>query len=156
MLKGVIRNFRTGDFVQCGEHLGRVSEQSLLNGAVMDALHGDGIEIVSPFFRNVRSLPDDRRFMSKTRAAARSEKARLSKSEELAFDKADAAESLDEMREQMKKIDEKTALLAEQLKQAKELAERESLEGARSRLESRKQALSALIVEREEERKAEG
>ena len=31
MLRGAIRNFGTGDFIQCGQHLGRVSERGLLH-----------------------------------------------------------------------------------------------------------------------------
>ena len=252
MLRGAIRNFGMGDFIQCGEHVGRVSERgllhteiqtegrdlvtlpnlylvshpvttvqpsgtiveckvslgydvpraeiektllraaekaglegpfvrilelgdfsvtyriagllkdvkrvlatmSLLKGEVMDALHADDIEIVSPTFRNTRSLADDRRFIPKAPRAARPEAAPPpSKAEDAAFDKADAAESLEAMRERVEKIDQEIAGLKEKRKEADGDPERADLEAAASRLEARKQMLLGLIAQREDQNK---
>jgi small-conductance mechanosensitive channel len=253
MLRGAIRNFGMGDFIQCGEHLGRVSERgllhteiqtegrdlvtlpnlylvshpvttvqpsgtivasevslgydvrrdrieksllraaekaglegpfvrilelgdfsvtyrvaglledvkhvlattSLLKGEVMDALHADDIEIVSPTFRNTRRLPDDRRFIPERRHPARGDESRVSKAEDAAFDKADAAESLEAMRARVKKIDEEIADLEETRKEADGDPERADLEAARSRLEARKRTLLGLIAEREDQNREE-
>ena len=256
MLRGAIQNFGMGDFIQCGEHLGRVSERgllhteiqtegrdlitlpnlylvshpvtiaqrtgtivectvslgydvprariekallraaekaglegpfvrilelgdfsvgyrvtglltevkhylatkSLLKGEVMDALHADDIEIVSPAFRNTRSLADDRRFIPKAPRAARPEVTPSpSKAEDAAFDKADAAENLEAMRERVKKIDEEIAGLKEKRKEPDGDPERADLEATRSKLEARKQMLLGLIAQREDQnRKGDG
>jgi len=249
MLKGAIRNFRMGDFIQCGEHFGRVSERgllhteiqtadrdlvtlpnlylvsqpvktvrdsgtivsstlslgydiprdnietlllraaeraglrdpfvrvlelgdfsvsyrvagfledvktlvatkSLLNGQVMDELHADGIEIVSPIFLNTRPLPEDRRFISKPSLTTGPEAPRVSRAEHVAFDKADAAESLEKMRETLAKIDEEIDTLRTKLENAEGDEEQASIEAVLSRCESRKETLSASLAQREGE-----
>jgi len=254
MLRGAIRNFGMGDFIQCGEHVGRVSERgllhteiqtegrdlitlpnlylvshpvttvqpsgtivectvslgydvpreeieeallraaekaglegpfvrilelgdfsvtyrvagllkevkhvlaktSILKGQVMDALHANEIEIVSPTFRNTRSLLDDRRFIPRRSRATQSEASPASKAEDAAFDKADAAETLEAMRERVKKIDEEIAGLKEKRKEAEGDPERADLETAATRLEARKQMLLGLIAQREEQDREKG
>jgi len=73
-----------------------ISTRSKLRGAMMDRLHGAGVEIVSPRFMNQRAQAPG------TRAVPRREDASAdpevdSRIEEVAFDKADLAESLDEL-----------------------------------------------------------
>jgi small-conductance mechanosensitive channel len=255
MLRGAIRNFGMGDFIQCGEHLGRVSERglfhteiqtegrdlitlpnfylvshpvttvqpsgtivectvslgydvprveieetllraaekaalegpfvrilelgdfsvtyriagllkdvkhvlattSLLKGEVMDALHANDVEIVSPTFRNTRALSPERRFIPERPRATPPDASRDSKTEAVVFDKADAAESLEAMRERVKGIEEELAALKEKAKKADRDSEREELAAAAAALEARKEALAASIARREEQnRKNEG
>ena len=58
----------------------------------------------------------------------------------MVFDKADAAESLEKMRESVQKIDEEIDALKKKLKSAEGDPERAALETALAKLESRKQA----------------
>ena len=78
------------------------------------------------------------------------EASRDSRTDDVVFDKADAAESLEKMRESLEKIDEEIDALKKKLKSAEGDPERTALESALAKLESRKQALSVTIAEREE------
>ncbi len=72
-----------------------ISARSALRTAVLDTLHEAGIEIVSPGFMNTRALMEGSRFIparSKTKAAAQPT------AEEIAFDKADEAATVEEIR----------------------------------------------------------
>jgi small conductance mechanosensitive channel len=152
-----VRILELGDFSVSYRVAGLLEEvkklvvtESLLNGEVLDQLHADDIEIVSPTFMNTRSLAEGRRFIPRTKAAARHEPSRESRTEDVVFDKADAAESLENMRESLKKIDEEIDAQKKQLKSAEGDPERAALETALAKLESRKQALSIVIAKREE------
>ena len=62
---------------------------------ILDALHGDGVEIVSPSFMNQRRLAEDGKILPPTAEARRGVKAKLEKEaapEEIIFDKAEQAE----------------------------------------------------------------
>lgn len=142
-------SYRVAGFLEEVKKL--VATKSLLNGEVLDQLHADGVEIVSPTFMNTRPLPEDRRFIPKTKAAAGREVARDSRTDDVVFDKADAAESLEKMRESLAKTDEEIDALKKKLKKAEGDPERASLETALARLESKKQALSVVIAKRQEQ-----
>ncbi|MEM9209810.1 MAG: mechanosensitive ion channel family protein, partial [Pseudomonadota bacterium] len=73
-----------------------ISARSKLRAAMLDALHNDGIEVVSPNFMNTRALSENGKVMpSRTRRSTSS--ARPS-AEDLAFDKADEAASIEKIR----------------------------------------------------------
>jgi small-conductance mechanosensitive channel len=141
-------SYRVAGFLEEVKKL--VVTKSLLNGAVMDQLHADDVEIVSPTFMNTRPLTEDRRFIPKTKAAAGPEVSRDSRADDVVFDKADAAESLEKMRESLEKMDDEVDALKKTLEKAEGDPERAALESALAKLESRKQALSVTIAEREE------
>ena len=142
-------SYRVAGFLEEVKKL--VATKSLLNGEVMDQLHADDVEIVSPTFMNTRPLTEDRRFIAKTKATASSEASRESRTEDVVFDKADAAESLEKMRESLEKSDEEIDALKKTLKKAEGDPERASLETALARLESRKEALGAVIAKHQEQ-----
>ena len=110
----------------------------------------DDVEIVSPTFMNTRPLTEDRRFIPKTKAAAGPEVSRDSRTDDVVFDKADAAESLEKMRESLEKMDDEVDALKKTLEKAEGDPERAALETALAKLESRKQGVSVTIAEREE------
>jgi small-conductance mechanosensitive channel len=141
-------SYRVAGFLEEVKKL--VATKSLLNGEVMDQLHADDVEIVSPTFMNTRPLTEDRRFIPKTKTTARREASRESRTDQVVFDKADAAESLEKMRESLQKIDEEIDALKKRLKSTEGDPERAALETTLAKLESRKQALSVAIAEREE------
>ena len=72
-----------------------LTARSNLYRNILDALHGDGIEIVSPTFMNQRRLAEDARILPPTaeaRRAAKAEQEDEAAPEEIIFDKAEQAE----------------------------------------------------------------
>ena len=116
-----------------------ISARSRLREAMLDALHGADIEIVSPTFMNTRAMAKDKIFIPKpTRKTA---KKKRTQAEALAFDKADQAANIEKIRraidatevelleatneepgegERVAKLEAKILALAEQLKIAEE------------------------------------
>lgn len=73
-----------------------ISSRSRLRAAILNALHEANIEIVSPNFMNTRALKDNERFIPvRTRKAAAPIQAAA---EKLAFDKAEEAASIEQLR----------------------------------------------------------
>jgi small-conductance mechanosensitive channel len=133
-----------------------LSARSRLRATMLDALHAADIEIVSPNFMNTRALPEDQRFIPvPSRANKPQDQVRA---EELAFDKADEAASVESLRAAIeqteaeikalnetdeevdssrhKALEEKKALLIQRLKiseaeiSARELAEKSGRESS--------------------------
>jgi small-conductance mechanosensitive channel len=113
-----------------------ISSRSRLRAAMLDALHTAGIEIVSPNFMNTRNLGEHDRFIPvKSRAPTGAEQITA---EQIAFDKAEDAASVEKIRfaiEQVssdlkalgeadpdgrKRLEVKKAHLVEQLRAAEE------------------------------------
>ncbi|MFH2107744.1 MAG: mechanosensitive ion channel domain-containing protein [Chrysiogenia bacterium] len=113
---------------------GLLTARSNLNRAVLDVLHGQGIEITSPAYQNQRRLAEDKQCIPQPMLEKRAEKA--PGAEKIVFDKAELAQQ---------KEDTKNDLL-ENIKQLeKELKEEanadkdninEALEKARKRLKA--------------------
>lgn len=80
-----------------------ISARSALRGAMLDALHRSGIEIVSPTFMNSRAVAGDQRFIPKPsrKAAPKQQK----QAEEVAFDKAESASEIEEFRQKIELVD---------------------------------------------------
>lgn len=78
-----------------------ISVRSHLRQMMLDKLHEGGVEIVSPTFMNTRALAEGRRFVPPVSAVhpVDAEGPEAPKPEELVFDKADEAESLEKLRE---------------------------------------------------------
>jgi small-conductance mechanosensitive channel len=112
-----------------------LTAKSNLYGSVLDTLHRDNIEIVSPAFMNQRPLMDDQRFIPQPLAS--SPVPTDSEAEKIVFDKADEAEAREFAQ---KSLRAKIQKLEEQLK----LAEGNQKEQLRSQLEGAKEALQTL------------
>lgn len=81
-----------------------LAARSELHKQVIDALHGKGIEIVSPRFMNQRQLAADTRIHAMgNRTESRSDEAADSAPEELIFDKAEEAEQAENQRESLRR-----------------------------------------------------
>lgn len=76
---------------------------SRLRGCVLDALHGGGVEIASPMIMAQRQLPTHRELIPLEPRVDEEEDVSLP--EELVFDKADEAESLEQLRARLEQLD---------------------------------------------------
>ncbi len=84
-----------------------LSARSALRAAMLDALHSAGIEIVSPNFMNTRALQEDRTFIpGPSRKASQPAQ---TQAEDVAFDKAEEAASLEGIRKAIERIDAELA-----------------------------------------------
>ncbi|MGB8329990.1 MAG: mechanosensitive ion channel domain-containing protein [Polyangiales bacterium] len=125
-----------------------ISAESKLRASMLDALHEEGIEIVSPTFMNQRQLAADRVFIPKrSRSAATKPRASdESRPEEHMFDKAELAESDAKLAQELKDtIDE-----VEKLKKNDNGdADPEASKTRIVELEARREAIEAEIKERQ-------
>jgi small conductance mechanosensitive channel len=119
-----------------------ISARSDLRRAVLDALHAAGIEIVSPNFINTRALAEERRFVPAPAQSLRSGRKPETRAEEVAFDVAEEAASVEELRKALELLDrELEESRQEGASQSEALVGR--LEARRSRLEAELKAAEA-------------
>lgn len=122
-----------------------LTAKSKLNAAVLDTLHGAGVEIVSPAFMNQRQLGEGRSMIP----PAESAESRLGKAgrmpEAVMFDKAEEAATRERLEDLVAAVDTKIEKLKAAAAEATE-AEREDLLERQSRLESRRSWLVDLIA----------
>ncbi len=79
-----------------------ITARSNLNRAVLDALHGDGIEIVSPTFMNQRQLPPDGHIIPAAPKSGPAPAVGTVQPEDVMFDKAEAASQRAQTRRALK------------------------------------------------------
>ncbi|KPJ74631.1 MAG: hypothetical protein AMS19_15130 [Gemmatimonas sp. SG8_23] len=128
-----------------------ISARSRLRGAMLDSLHGGGIEIVSPIFQNQRKLEPDQVFIPKVqskRAAKVEQEAPVP--EEILFDKAEQAEAEEKMERTLSSVADELKAVDAELKSASE-EERPVLERKRQRLEVERERLSEQLEREKEE-----
>lgn len=98
---------------------GVLSARSRLREAVLDALHGADIEIVSPNFMNSRAVPEGQTFIARAQGRnALPEPEEDVRVEEQVFDKAEEAESLEAMQIRHEELGREIQELEAQLKDA--------------------------------------
>jgi len=90
--------YRVSGFLEEAGHL--ISAASKLNGCVLDTLHNHGMEIVSPSFMNQRKLAAGERFIAVPTVTVSGEGRKIS-AEDIAFDKAEQAEELENEKEKL-------------------------------------------------------
>ena len=125
-----------------------LSTRSALCKCVMDSLHNGGVEIVSPSFMNTRALAADTAVIPKRSRQVAEEKPE-SLPEDVVFDKADVAESLENLRLARDRVLEEIKSKEQGVKEAAEGAEREKVERELSVLQLRKKRLDKIISDRE-------
>jgi small-conductance mechanosensitive channel len=109
-----------------------LSTRSRLRACAIDALHGDGVEIVSPTFMNTRAFAPEMQFLSLgRRTPALDRGARVA--EDVVFDKADQAAALVELRRIHRAVGEKLSELEARIGKA-EVDEKQALQAARAHL----------------------
>lgn len=114
-----------------------ISARSDLCRAVLDALHSAGIEIVSPNFMNTRTLAKEQRFVPAPGQSLRSGRVIETRAEKVAFDVAEQAASVEELRKAIELVEKEL----EALKQG-DTPQNQALE---ARLEARKSWLEAEL-----------
>lgn len=131
---------------------GRIEGKTIPRRAMLDTLHRSGIEIVSPGFVNRRLVEEGQRFIPSREKPPESKQARsesASSVEELAFDRAEAAESLEKLKEKYTAVVEALGELEGRVKEADDEASREQLEKRQAILEKRSEILEAHIEKRQ-------
>jgi small-conductance mechanosensitive channel len=81
-----------------------ISMRAKLRSSMLDVLHDNDIEIVSPNFMNTRALSEKMRFLPENTAYFSQHSEELGQAETLAFDKADAASELESLKKQRKHV----------------------------------------------------
>ncbi len=100
--------------------------RSELRKKVLDVLHENGVEIVSPSFMNQRPIPEGKKFIPVISGNDITEKGHKEEDPEaLIFDKAEQAEILERLQEETKQVKEK---LAELKKSRKSTDEKERID----------------------------
>jgi hypothetical protein len=118
-----------------------ISARSNLRKAVLDALHAADIEVVSPAFMNTRAIGEDRRFIPQPAGRQRAVREPETRAEEVAFDVAEKAASVEELRKAVKAIEAELEAVPRSVS-----ADREALV---SGLEARRVRLAAELAEAE-------
>lgn len=128
------------------------STNSLLNAKVMDVLHKERIEIVSPTFMNQRRV-DEKEFIPE-QGVKEEQPEEKETPEELVFDEAIKSEKLEKKKDFLQKIEKEKAQLKDELKEVKDEEEVERIKSSIARLEELKEQLEENIKEQSE--KGEG
>ncbi|MBN1212425.1 MAG: mechanosensitive ion channel [candidate division Zixibacteria bacterium] len=127
-----------------------ISARSRLREMMLDKLHENGVEIVSPTFMNTRPLADDRVFIPRESRLEKRDKVTVKPvPEKLVFDKAEEAESLEKLRERYDTLGKEMEIVKEQIKSEGDIVKQEELKVQVKKLEARRQRLLELIKERE-------
>jgi len=122
-----------------------ISARSRLRAQMLDALHGGGVEIVSPVFQNQRKLEPDQVYIPEAQRAAPAPKPDANAvPEEILFDKADEAEAAAEIQKRLDAVKEEIRAAEETLKDAAE-EDRPGIEKDLRRLEARRDRLAARL-----------
>jgi small-conductance mechanosensitive channel len=130
--------YRAAGFLAEVKHL--LTVRSDLRRSILDALHGAGIEIVSPTFMNQRALPPDRPIVPAI-SRGRPKSASESAPEARVFDKAEAAAELEALRTGHASLKQEIADLQQRIPQAEDQVARSALEAELSRRQSDLQKL---------------
>lgn len=128
-----------------------ISARSRLHTAVLDCLHHHGIEIVSPSFMNTRAVQPDKLFIPTSPAPSEScqQAASSLTPEEIAFDKADQAESLELLRRQYAKLGADIDATAASARDAADEAETARHETRLRQMKAAQEWLASIITSRE-------
>jgi small conductance mechanosensitive channel len=121
------------------------SSSSLLNGKVMDVLHENRVEIVSPTFMNQRRV-EGQKFIPKGKIKEATTEKQVNP-EELIFDKAFKSEDIENRKKYLKEIELKKKELNEVLKDLVDEKEKENMKLRLQRLDEIKERIEKYILE---------
>jgi hypothetical protein len=121
---------------------------------MLDSLHGDGVEIVSPSFMNQRVLAQEAAFIPPPDQPQAAAEQLATVPEEIIFDKADEAEADAAQTVEHSKVIEEIDALKRKVKETPEDG-RAPLEEEMQRLEARKDELEEAILQAKAKEKAD-
>jgi small conductance mechanosensitive channel len=140
--------YRVSGLLTDVKHL--LSARSQIRESVMDELHAAGIEIVSPTFMNTRQLSVDDRMIPKV--TGDDESATLAATpEDVVFDKAEEAQSVEQLRERFEKLGADIADLEKSLKESKDDRERQGIETRIDHMRKIREAIGARLKAMQEQ-----
>lgn len=119
-----------------------------LRARTMDALHGEGIEIVSPSFMNTRALTKNKSFIAPV-ADNKTDEVDKTSPDSIVFDKADKAESVENLKETLADTEARLRACNEIIGKSPSDQAKKAAEKDKQQLESRVERLSALIARKE-------
>lgn len=122
-----------------------LSAESRLRVLVMDSLHRGKVEIVSPDFRNVRSLAKGRKFVPEVAPETAPDREDDSLPEKVVFDKADEAESLDRICAEHEELRTKIEQVKKTLKKIDNPNEKRQRENELREIEKEQDSIERLI-----------
>lgn len=121
-----------------------LSTRTRLRECMLDALHAGSVEIASPWIVSQRQYSAQEQFIPRE-AAAEPQRVEGGKLEKLAFDKAEMAESLDELRRRRESLVAKKAELGKSMKEHSAREEREAIEAEIARHQAQIERLDRVI-----------
>ncbi len=135
-------SYRVGGFLEEVKYL--ISMRSKLRGAILDILHENNVEIVSPHFMNQRVLPADKIFIPKKETVQ--EVSKDKSPEDVMFDKADEAASIGDLQARIASYAEEIEEIEDQMKESEDKA---SFKEEKERIKKRIDLLKMLIKKKE-------
>ncbi len=118
--------YKVAGVLENAKHL--ISTRSRLREEMLDTLHGAGVEIVSPTFMYTRQQSASDHVISSAEQAGHKTDSQESMPETIIFDKADEAESIENVRLRSKVLEEEINTLKVKLKATKDESDRKHLE----------------------------
>ena len=120
---------------------------------MLDMLHEGGVEIVSPTFMNTRTVSDRKKYVPTAKDVHKKpvEPSVQAVPEEIVFDKAEKAESLEKLRETLEALNKEIETIKERLHQTKNESERKTLEDQVNNLKSRHERIAEILKRKEEQ-----
>lgn len=131
--------YRVAGLLEEASHL--ISARARLRARMLDSLHGADIEIVSPIYRNTRTLEPDQRILPETGGTVE-EEAEEATPEEVAFDLAEEAASRQALKDRYAEVEEELEALKD--------SEAEDAQARREKLDAEREALGKRIKAEEE------
>jgi len=131
--------FRTAGFLPKVKQL--LTARSNLRRAMLDALHGGGVEVVSPTLMFQRPMSPEERVIPHEERRARSKPHNGANPEDLMFDKAEEAEKIESLRERKAEAEAAIEALTAEIKGTKDQDEKDRLS---ARLEKHERMLEAI------------
>jgi small-conductance mechanosensitive channel len=129
---------------------GLIRARSRLREQMLDALHTGGIEIVSPGFMNRRAV-EGREFVPPIeQEAAEPDRTLEESAEAVAFDKAEEAESTEDLQAKVEEVRVQMESLEKELKDAADDGEKHRLKKRIAELQSMRERLTKIVLERTE------
>jgi hypothetical protein len=131
--------YRTAGFLPKVKHL--LTARSYLRRAMLDALHGGGIEVVSPTLVFQRPMAPEDRVIPREEAQPQQKPQNGANPEDLMFDKAEEAEKIELLREKRTAAEGSIESLRAEIKGEKDQDEKDRLS---ARLEKHERMLGAI------------